>query len=306
MIRINLLQQPQRKRPRRFQFSRRYIVILCCVSTVVIAVVAGWYGKKKFLTKSGREQEVTRDVAVVKPDISHTLAVEDIVRDLDEKTDKLKRSGYLNLPYEQLSFIEKINYEIHFAKNIIEVLAQTVKPGVDFRTIEAKEFKTLWGQGLSNSRDDITYLLTSLRDKNITLRPKPHTHIVRKRDYYQFTLSSVCAFGLDLGAPFLVARSDIIEDEDISFVIKNIVAIANETSVNFTSGPKQYDKHAAGNYKRYRYTFTAVSSYNNFVLFVGTLYNRHIQCAFERFRLTAKTDTTLKIDADIIFTTLSD
>ena len=63
------------------------------------------------------------------------------------------------------------------------------------------------------------------------------------------------------------------------------------------------DAFLLDDYRRIRYHFSGVSSYNTFVAFINSLYNRHVQCAFERLKLAALSENSLKIDADIIFTT---
>ena len=104
-------------------------------------------------------------------------------------------------------------------------------------------------------------------------------------------------------APFLLDAEDIIDFEELDILVKRVIDVAEDNRVNITSKPERLDAFFLDDYRRFRYRFSAISSYNNFVNFVNSLYDIYVQCAFEKFKLTALSENSLEVNADIIFTT---
>ena len=229
--------------------------------------------------------------------------VEEVVSDISDSKDKLKQRGILDLSYEELSPIEKINYEIHYAKMVCDLLTRTVLPSVDFSSIKVDSFNTFYGVGVSNLKDKVVALFEALKKEKIEIQPKPQTKITKRNGGYRFTILCKTGFGLNLEAPFLLDAEDIIDYEELDIVVKRFIDVADDNRVNITSKPYRIGTSFFDDYRRFRYRLSAVSSYNNFVNFINSLYKRQIPCAFEKFKLTALGENSLEIDADIIFTT---
>jgi len=229
--------------------------------------------------------------------------VEEVVGDLTDSKDKLNRRGILNLPYEQLSFIEKVNYEIHYAKNIFDLLSRAAFSGIDFNSVQVSSFKSLQGVGICSSKDHVIQFFKALKKEKIELFPKPKTQIRKSGAGYKFTIDSNTKFGLNLEAPFLLGPEDILTYKDLSVTVNNMVNAAQESGLHLQSEPRQKEAFFVGDYRRFRYRISGTSSYNAFISFVNSLYARHIPCAFEELKLTALNNASVQIEADIIFTT---
>ncbi len=304
MIRINLLKQPARKKVKRLVIPPKLLLIGSGVIGVVLLCIGGWWAISYFnlfSSKASRKSLATDDFVPSSLVSSHM--VEEVVDDLSDSKDKLKRRGILDLPYEQLSFVEKVNYEIHYAKNVFDLLSRTALPGVDFTSVKILSFKTLQGTGLCDSKENVTGFFKTLKKERIELHPKPKTQIRRSDEGYKFTISGSTQFGLNLEAPFLLGPEDILTYDDLDITVKKVADIAKDGSVRIQSGLNHQEAFFVGDYRRLRYHFSATSSYNNFIAFINNLYVRQIPCAFEEIQLSAVTNTSVKIEADIIFTT---
>ena len=121
---------------------------------VVLLGIGGWWIVSYFnlFSRKDTDKSLATDDFVPSSLVSSHV-IEEVVDDLSDSKDKLKRRGILDLPYEQLSFVEKVNYEIHYAKNIFDLLSRTALPGVDFTSVTMQSFKSLQGTGLCNSKE---------------------------------------------------------------------------------------------------------------------------------------------------------
>ncbi len=305
MIRINLLKQPAKKKIKRWKLSPKVFIIPVSIVCVLMVSVGIWWVIKHFdlFSAEKKQQDIVKDDYTPSTFVSSNI-VEDVVDDKFDTKDKLTERGLEDFPYEKLSFIEKVNYEIHFAKNICDLLKRTVQPGVDFNSIQADSFNTLKGVGIADSKDKVVNLFILLRDhKKVELLPKPQSKFSRSGGVYSFNILCKTEFGLNLEAPFFIDAEEIIDYEELDLSVKRVVDVAKDEGVNIRSGPDRIDASLIDGYRRIRYHFSGVSSYNTFVTFINSLYNRHVQCAFEKLKLTALSDNSLEIDADIIFTT---
>ncbi len=304
MIRINLLKQTTRKKVKRLAIPPKMLVVGGSVLGGIVLIAGVWWAITFFnLFPSGK-----KDVPAVKDDYTPSSLVgsqmlEDVVDDRDDTRDKLKRRGILDVPYEQLSFVEKVNYEIQYAKNIFDLLSRTSLPGVDFSKVNVASFTQFLGVGQSNSREDVKQFFERLKQEKIDLLPKPQTIIRRSSDGYTFTISCTSRFGLDLEAPFLLGPEDILSYDDLPAVVKRVVTVAKEGNIRIHSGPSQEEAFFIGDYRRFRYRLIGAAAYKNFVSFINELYTRQVPCAFEKIQLVAVTNTSVKIEADLIFTT---
>ena len=304
MISINLLKKQSKKKFIPWKYSPKQLFMVGYTTGALIICTLGLVIIKRLFFSSPK---VTNEYRI-KDDYSPSTfvksnVVEEVVRDVNDSNDKITKRGLLDLPYEQLSFLEKINYEINFAKNICDLLHNTFTPGVDFRNLQISSFKSFQGDGLSKSKENVIKVFNALKKEKVEILPKPKTSITRKDDIYYFTVSCITEFGLDLEAPFLLGYDEVLDHNDLAITTQKILVVAEENNVTVSSDLTQYKSNIIGDYKRFRYRFSGASSYNNFVAFVNSLYDRHIPCAFETFKLRALEQDLLSFEAEILLTT---
>ncbi len=305
MIQINLLKQPQRKSIKRIKLSRKSIIIASSVVGVLLLSIIGW--RLFLIFKSSLKKDDTK--ITVKDDFSPSTYlnpknVEEVVRDINKLNDKLDKRGFLKIPYDEMSSIEKINYEIHFSKNVCDLLTRTAIPGIDFKNLEVDSYNTLIGIGLCDIKENVIKLFKSLKREKVEILPKPQSIIRKQHHWYQFTISSVLPeFGLNFEAPFFLGPNDLPDHEDLDLIIKKMVQTAKNDNIKITSGPNRVESYFKGDYRQFRYQLKGKSSYTDFVIFINSLYNRQIPCSFQMFKLKAEGKNILKIEADIVFTT---
>ena len=304
MIRINLLKRQSRKKFIPWKFSPRHLFIIGYTTGALVICTTGLVIIKRiFFSKP----KITNEYIIKDDYLPSTFVksnvVEEVVRDVNDLNDKINKRGLLDLSYEQLSFLEKINYEINFAKNICDLLHNTFITGVDFRNLQISSFKSFGGDGFSKSKENVIKVFNALKKEKVEILPKPKTSITKKEDIYYFTISCITEFGLNLEAPFLLGYDEVLADNDLSITTQKILVVAEENNVAVSSGLTLYKSNVIGDYKRFRYRFSGTSSYSNFVAFVNSLYDRHIPCAFEKFKLSARKQDLLSIEAEILLTT---
>ena len=107
-------------------------------------------------------------VAVVKPMAQKGLApstysassaanmVEEVVKEVNDSRLKFRESGVLDLPYDQLSFAERINYELLFPKNVCEMLSRVIPAGIGLKSLEIDNFQTVYAVGLGRTGGAVT------------------------------------------------------------------------------------------------------------------------------------------------------
>lgn len=307
MIRINLAKKSSQKRkrtrkvavPRKLlQFGTAALVILICGSVGYYFLDFKKLATKKSIPHTDHAVDEYRPSSFV-----NFLGIEDIVPDRSMATDKLQTRGILNLPYNQLSFIEQVNYEMYFAKNVLELLGKTALSGVEFKNLALQSFNTFSGVGLSSSRERVKQTFSNLRKENVTILPKPFSYIDSTGSGYRFIIACKVDFGLDFEAPFLLGADDIMAVSEIKPTLKNITETAEYDSVRLLTDLNQTQNTLLGKYRRFSYTFSAAGSYAHLTNFIMNLNRRRIPVAFESLRIKAVKQNELKIDAEIVLTT---
>lgn len=306
MLRINLLKTKVKKRQRKsVSISPKVLIAVGGIAGLLVVVFLGY----KFLGP------VISDLLAKKTAVKETVSfsgfteanvVEEVVREVHEIKDVQERRGILNLKYDELSFAEKINYEIHFARSICKALSETVPSGIGFKTFKANKFRTVYGSGLCPVKEQISDFFTALKkDAGVEYLPQPNTNIVKRGNGFQFVFSGSVNLGLDLKAEFIdLGLSHLPSREDIPILLRKFTDTAKEQGVNTSISPRHLNTDAHESFLRFRYHYSGNSSYSQFVQFVNSLHKSRIPCAFESFTLTALSKEKIKIEADILFTTL--
>ncbi len=303
MIRINLLKDAVRPRAARRKIPKEVLLAAGGVGAVAALVLAGVFIWRA-MQMNREPRAVTVEEDLTPSTFTRSNVVEEVVREVQDR-DKIAQNGVLQLPYSELTFAEKVNYEIHFARQVFSFLGTCVPPGIEFKRFEAADFKTLYGSGISDSRKLISEMFLAFRNGGAKLLPVPYTKIVRKGDAYQFVLSTEKDFGLDLAAPFVdLGLGHLPSAEDVDEQVRSVREVAGSVDVSFVQPPRRLEVEQTGSARRFKYAFTATSSYGGFVAFVNALYDRRTPCAFEKISLVALTKDKVKIDGRFFFTTL--
>jgi hypothetical protein len=305
MIRINLLKEPSAVRHPKKRMN--LVPALLVIAGVVVAGGAGamlWKFRSALIPRPHPVE--TTEYAVKKESAPSTYSqhhiVEDVVKEVSDANQKLTKSGILTLPYDELSFAEKINYEILFAKNIADLLGKAVPGGIGLRSLEANNFQTLYAVGLGPSKDAVQGMVSQLKTEGVEILPPPYSFI-KPNDgkSFKFAFSCKCEFGLNLADPLIDAP--FAPKDDLPSLLATFAQFAKENGIAVTGKPKQLSSEKVGGYYRTCFEWTGSGSYKNFVKLVMRLYQANARCAFKRISLVALPGANLKIDSQILLTT---
>ncbi|MBN1982088.1 MAG: hypothetical protein JW795_11190 [Chitinivibrionales bacterium] len=316
MIQINLTSQPYSKK--HVKSKKRVVLpeaalklinakvikyILIGLVGIICCGVIFFLSTTLFRSRAPHTEAITVIDEYIPSPQGSSVGIEELVPDKDASAEKLQTKGVLHLPYDQMSFIERVNYEIQFVKNVLDLLGKTVIIGVDFKTITMSAFKAVSGVGVSQSKEKVTTVFAHLRKEKATLLPEPFSKITATGDGAAFVVSCTVEFGLDFESPFMLAATDIIAPIDCNEVLDRMAETASIDSVTIRTQPAQIQAVMAGQYRRFYYRFTASSSYTNFANFITNCYRRRIPVAFDELKMAAVKTNVLEITADIVLTT---
>ncbi|MBD3315333.1 MAG: hypothetical protein GF344_06070, partial [Chitinivibrionales bacterium] len=252
MIRINLYKKTAKKKQSGRSFP--FVGIAGGVLAVAVLILGGVYLYRSLETTTTNKPTYVASEDLLPSTYKDAQTVEEVVREVREDHDKLHERGLLDLPYEELSFNEKINYEIYFARNVCELLATTVPGSVGLRIMEGRDYATVYGVGVADSKQPIASILQGLRSSGVNLLERPLTKISKQKNGYQFVFTGEPHFGLDLSAPHLLGVGDLYTREEISAIVREVERIADRTGISLHEGPTRMDVKVTGRYRRFHYT----------------------------------------------------
>jgi hypothetical protein len=228
--------------------------------------------------------------------------VEDVVREIsDERAAGVKKRSP-DMRYEELSFLEKVNYEALFAKTVFEILSRAIPQGIGLRTLEIDNFQTVYAVGLGASREMVSSTFLALKSEKLELLPKPLSYITANaQDGYRFVVTCKTLFGLDFADPFQ-ASDHLARRDDLPMLTKKIMTIAEGAGVKFTGTPATADGEKIGSFRRFSYRYRGTSTYNDFVKFLLDVYTNQLPCAFKKIDLKAQSGNAVDVEVQIIFT----
>ena len=229
-----------------------------------------------------------------------THMIEDVVRELGNESRAVKK---FDAAYEDMSAVEKINYEVLFSRNAFELITRSVPPDVKLRTIEIEDFRTVYTSGVSPSREMVEELFSAFRRERGELLPKPLSHIKDGigGSGFQFVITAKPRFGLELDDPFQ-ALDHLGFKESLTVNLRNFSRIAAGNNFKLKAAPSQTSVDRAGSYRRVVYKAEGESTYRDFHKFVLALYDEKVPCAFKKIKLTAKNGDVVSVSAEILFT----
>ncbi|MDR2728985.1 MAG: hypothetical protein LBB56_07615 [Chitinispirillales bacterium] len=229
-----------------------------------------------------------------------THMIENVVRELGNESRAVKK---FDAAYEDMSAVEKINYEVLFSRNAFEFITRSVPPGVKLRTIEIEDFRTVYTSGVSPSREMVEELFSAFRRERGELLPKPLSHIKDEigGSGFQFVITAKPRFGLELDDPFQ-ALDHLGFKESLTANLRNFSRMAAGNNFKMRAAPSQISADKAGSYRRVVYKAEGESTYRDFHKFVLALYDEKVPCAFKKITLTAKNGDVVSVSAEILFT----
>ncbi|MCL2689699.1 MAG: hypothetical protein FWE57_07625 [Chitinispirillia bacterium] len=228
-----------------------------------------------------------------------TNMIENVVRELGNESRAVKK---FDAAYEDMSTVEKINYEVLFARNAFELITRSVPPGVRLRTIEIENFQTVYTSGVSPSREMVQELFSAFRRVKGELLPRPFSHI--KDDPsggFQFVVTTKPRFGLELDDPFQ-ALDHLGFRESLTVNLRKFSNLARSNNFKMRAAPSQISVDRVGSYRRVVYRAEGESTYRDFHKFILALYDEKVPCAFRKITLTARNNDIVHVSAEILFT----
>jgi hypothetical protein len=301
MIRINLLKTATGKTT--VKKSGGIPVWLPIGGIVLLCVCAGagfWYFKfYKQLTPVVAIPEVKTDF---KPSTHvNPNMLEEVVKEVNDEKYSNQKAGFINLTYDEMSFAEKINYEVFFCKNIFDSLSKAIPVGVGFKLLEIDNFITIYSIGLGNSSDVVTDLFSKMKDQ-LGLLPQPYSYI-KKNDAkgYKFVITCKPNLGLDLVNAYQPVDHLFAKDE-LSGKINKFTSLASSNRLHFKNKPVSLHVEKIREFQRFEFEWSSNGTYKDFVQFIADLYNEQLPCAFKSIHLKATTENNVEISTTIIFT----
>lgn len=305
MIRINLLKSTSRKKTKR---SVKISPVVPVVILVVILLGAGGYFGYKMVPGLLKPAKSPKPVvaATVPPPVPAPVPVhsgpnmiEEVVKEVGEEHNDQRQ---LNIPYAEMTFLEKVNYEVTFGRSVFQLLSRAIPSGIGLKLLEVENFMTVYATGIGPEKDLISSTFTALKKENLEILPQPHSYITANGSKgYKFVVTCKTDFGVDHSESFQ-PWEHIGTRDDIPFLLKKITDISAANNVLLKGKPSQVSAEDVGLYRRYVYNFKGKSDYRNFVSFVLGLYNEKIPCAFKRVALKAGDGAVIDIDLEILLT----
>jgi hypothetical protein len=310
MIRINLARKRVAAKSAPARSRRLPLGLIITVTTIVLATGGGYIGWQFVHTRtvpapaaSPPTVQSAHPSAPFKPSTySKADIVEEVVQELADERAATDLHGTLDMTYADLSFLEKVNYEVLFARNVFTMLSRVVPSDIGLRSLEIDDFQTLYAVGMGTSRELVSSTFIRLKTEKLELLPQPFSYITSNNgDGYRFVVTCKINFGLDLTDPFQ-ASDNLPARDDLPILTKRIVRIGDSTGVTFSGAPRQIDAERVGAYRRFHYGFKGRTTYNDFVRFLLALYDARVPCAFKKIDLKALDGSAVDVGLQLLIT----
>ena len=309
MIRINLIKNGARSKPA-LHIPRPLIIAVIAVAVigVLIPVVPRIVVLcKPLMAKKtvSPQPMVEKTVAVIAPPPNKLTVIEEVVRDVRDAQLKLSENGQYSMPYAQLSFAEKINYEQLHTRAVCRILSKIVPAGIGLKSLEIADFQTVYMVGICSSREPISAFLTALKEQQMEVLPPPLSSITsNKGGGYKFALSCKTEFGLNLSDPDVdLALANVVPRTQLNAVLDSLRANLTLAHWVIEQKPEQLDMQKIGNFYQFEYRLKATASFRDFVAAIMAVRAARLPLSFKKCVLSTKQIGAVVIDADIIILT---
>ncbi len=276
------------------------------VSVILLLLVAGAASLLLFIPRSKPVQQVATAApapSVETPKPSTHLKpnmIENVVKEIGSESRTVRK---FNLAYDDMSAAEKINYEVLFGKNALELVGRAVPSGIRLRSLEIENFQSVYANGLGATRELVSEMFAAFKSEKVEVLPVPLSYIKddpNSDNGYSFVVTCKAKFGIELD-PFQ-ALDHLGFKEGLSVHLKNFNRLASENNVKFKVSPRQVSAERTGSYRRVTYRVEGTTTYRDFNQFVLALYKEKIPCAFKKISLVAKDGSTVQVVTEILFT----
>jgi hypothetical protein len=304
MVRINLLRtttSQKSKKGVKTSSKKNYNII---VITIIIALLASgsiWYFiskpvQKTEVVKATREKTDFVPSTHVKPNM-----IEDVISEVNAERNQRVGGALVNLSYDEMSFSEKITYEVVFTEKVFDRLSSLIPPGVGFKTLQIDNFNTLYAVGIGGTQDLVNQTFANLK-ADLGLLSQPYSSIAQNGNRgFRFVVTCKPAFGVDYTASFQ-AIDFLFTKEQLTRKIAQFKEMATQNNLTSKNLPSSITMDKIGEYRRFEYEWKCNGSYKSFVAFVNAMYNEKYPCAFKSIHITANNNVNVSIDTRFIIT----
>ncbi len=232
----------------------------------------------------------------VKPDM-----IEEVVKEVNEERTNNQKSEFVNLAYDEMSFGEKINYEILFGKNVLDSLSKMIPAGIGFKSLEIDNFTTMYSVGLGSNSAVVTKTFALLKE-HMGLLPQPYSYIKENGNLgYKFIFTCKPQFGVDLVNPYQ-PFDHLFSKDELPAKLLQFTAVAAKNKLHSKGKPVSKTVNKIRDYKRFEYEWKCTGPYKNFVQFIDNLYQEQLPIAFKSIHINAKTGNNVEISTTLIIT----
>ena len=303
MIRINLQKTTVRKKVEKKPFPVKNVL----VTVLILALVAGLGGGGYYYFKLMPQKTVSKAPETPAPKYNplpqdKSNIVEEVVKEVNQSQTHSGTGGILDISYQEMSFGEKINYEVYFGKKAFELISRSFPEGIQLKSLEISNFQTIYAVGLGGTREIVSSTFSSLREGKAEILPQPYSYIKSNGGRgYKFVATCKADFGLDFTDPFK-PLDNLQSRDDLQKVLKTVNNLASQDGLKIRNKPELVSSEKVGVYSRFIYRISGSGSYKDFVSFVINLYKENQVCAFKKVEIKALADGTVGVTAELLFT----
>jgi hypothetical protein len=308
MIRINLLKNASYAAARERRLPVKAIAAVAGVMVFLAICIGGMVLLKPLLARRPAPVVMRAPIkAEGQPPSTFVKSktVEDVVNDADTKSDVIDTaSGYLNLPYNQLSLQEKINFEALFTRMVCEMLVRDVPGSIGLTSLTLSDYRTVSATGIGSSRALVNGMFESLRRERLDFMPPPRSFIRPYAGGFRFEFVCRIKWGLTTIDPFVdMSLSNLPYRESLSATVKEFEKRCRASGVALHGRPELETSDLTGPYPRFVYHINASASFVQFTRLLQSLYDARMQCAFKELSLKAADESQVSIAATIVVAT---
>jgi len=273
--------------------------------TIIVIVLVAAAGSGIWVALQKKTVSVTQPVvnSGFKPSAPvQANVLEDVVKDDGSGDSENSRPGLLQITYDEMSFNERMTYEVLYGKNVFEMLSRAIPEGIGLKTLDIDNFQTVYAVGLGETRELVSFTFSALKSEKLELLPQPYSYITSNSGKgYRFVVTCKTNFGLDLADPFQ-AIDHIGSKADLPIFLKKFTKAAQDDQIVLSGQSVLVSSDVSGTFKRYVYRVKGECTYKNFVHFVLSLYQNRLPCALKKVKIVAKTGAEITFDTEILFT----